>query len=239
MEYQLYPLSDHAIVIELGKKISEAIQQKIQLITSFLDDYSADWMIAYIPAFTTVTIFYDPMKLSSFNKSDEMPYDQVCHYIDQFMSGLIIDKPIESRVVEIPVCYGGELGPDIAHVAKSNGLTVEEVIHIHTSGTYTVHMIGFAPGFPYIGGMSDKIATPRRGSPRLKIPARSVGIADSQTGIYPIETPGGWQLIGRTPRQLFLPERHPPSLLKAGDKIRFKPITYQAYMEWGTKHADD
>src|SRR5690625_3290322 len=139
MEYQLYPLSDHAIVIELGKEISEAIQQKIQLITSFLDDYSEDWMIAYIPAFTTVTIFYDSMKLSSFNKSGELPYDQVCHYIDQFMSGLIIDKQIESRIVEIPVCYGGELGPDLVHVAKSNGLNVEEVINIHTSGKSEVN----------------------------------------------------------------------------------------------------
>ena len=120
MEYQLYPLSDHAIVIELGKEISEAIQQKIQLITSFLDDYSAEWMIAYIPAFTTVTIFYDPMKLSSFNNSDELPYDQVCHYIDQFMPGMVIDKQIESRVVDIPVCYGGELGPDIAHESCNN-----------------------------------------------------------------------------------------------------------------------
>src|SRR5690625_7364701 len=107
------------------------------------------------------------------------------------------------------------------------------------SGTYAVHMIGFAPGFPYVGGMSEKIATPRRASPRLKIPARSVGIADSQTGIYPIETPGGWQLIGRTPRQLFLADSHPPRSLKAGDKIGFKPIAHRADVKGRSESSDD
>ena len=138
---------------------------------------------------------------------------------------------VHQRVVRIPVLYGGEFGPDLDFVAKHNGLTKDEVIAIHTSGDYTVHMIGFAPGFPFIGGMSERIAAPRRETPRLKIPARSVGIAGVQTGVYPIETPGGWQLIGRTPLELFLPDENPPSLLVAGDKITFYEITSEEYQD--------
>jgi inhibitor of KinA len=148
------------------------------------------------------------------------------------LNDLDLDERRESRVVEIPVHYGGESGPDLDIVAKHNGLTPEEVVAIHSNGHYFVNMIGFAPGFPYIGGMSEKIATPRKSSPRLKIPAGSVGIAGKQTGIYPIETPGGWQIIGKTPLQLFRPDHDPPSLLKAGDKICFKPITLKEFREW-------
>ena len=125
-------------------------------------------------------------------------------------------------------------------MAKHNKLSVEEVVAIHSSGTYEVNMIGFAPGFPFIEGMSEKIAAPRRTTPRLRIPERTVGIAGIQTGVYPIETPGGWQLIGRTPIDLFLPMEKMPSLLQAGDRIIFKPISEEEYAEWeGTTHAAD
>ena len=120
-------------------------------------------------------------------------------------------------------------GPDLSVVASHNSLSEEEVVQIHSGGDYTVYMLGFAPGFPFIGGMPERIATPRRDSPRLKIPQRTVGIAGKQTGIYPIETPGGWQLIGRTPIELFLPEDEPPTLLRAGDKIKFTPISLEEY----------
>jgi inhibitor of KinA len=133
--------------------------------------------------------------------------------------------------VEIPVCYGGEFGADLDFVAKHANLTPGEVIEIHSAADYLVHMIGFAPGFPYLGGMSSKIAAPRRSSPRLKVPAGSVGIAGEQTGIYPLETPGGWQLIGRTPLALFRPEQDPPTLLQPGDIVRFRPITPQQFRE--------
>jgi inhibitor of KinA len=136
------------------------------------------------------------------------------------------------RVVEIPVCYGGEFGPDLGYVAEHNQLSVEEVIEIHTSGQYLVYMIGFAPGFPYLGGMSERIMAPRRQSPRLAIPAGTVGIAGMQTGVYPIETPGGWQLIGRTPLALFRPQDNPPSLLQSGDIVRFCQISDKEYEEY-------
>ena len=139
------------------------------------------------------------------------------------------------RVVEIPVCYGGELGPDLEYVAEYNHLTVDEVIDIHVSNQCLVYMIGFAPGFPYLGGMSERIATPRRPSPRAAIPAGSVGIAGLQTGVYPITTPGGWQLIGRTPLALFRPYDVTPSLLQAGDLIQFRSISPQKFEEYKEK----
>lgn len=134
-------------------------------------------MIEYIPAFTSISIFYDPMKVMPHNQKEALPYEYVCGELDLIFSGLKAETMVKQRIVEIPVCYGGDYGPDLSYVAKLNGLTPNEVIQIHSSGNYLVYMIGFAPGFPYVGGMSEKIAAPRRETPRLKIPARSVGIA--------------------------------------------------------------
>lgn len=227
--YRLFPLGDSAVVIQLGKDITNEIHRAVQTVTAYLDNHPYEWMIEYIPAYTTVSIFYDPMKIPL--SSEILPYDYVCSQLQQWLIRL---KPIHSNRqnrIEIPVCYGGTLGPDLAFVAEHNALTPQQVIEIHTNGNYLVHMIGFAPGFPYIGGMSEKIAAPRKASPRLKIPARSVGIAGKQTGVYPIETPGGWQIIGRTPFSLFRPNNQIPSLLKAGDRIMFKQINLEEYLE--------
>ena len=127
-------------------------------------------------------------------------------------------------MLEIPVLYGGEMGPDLEFVAQHAGKTPEEVVGIHTSADYLIYMLGFTPGFAYLGGMSGEIAAPRLETPRVKIPAGSVGIAGSQTGVYPIDSPGGWQLIGRTPVRMYDPEREPPILPQAGQYIRFYPI---------------
>jgi inhibitor of KinA len=237
MDYRFHPLGDNAVIIELGEEINIETHQKVNMVTALFDEQPFDWMIEYIPAFTTVTVFYDLLKIPNF-RYYTLPYDFVCEQLKSLLEGIKIGEFSSGRIVEIPVCYGGELGPDLEYVAKYNGITPEEVIHIHSSGNYLVYMIGFAPGFPYIGGMSEKIATPRRESPRLKIPAGSVGIAGKQTGIYPIETPGGWQLIGRTPIKLFRPNDESPSLLKAGDKIRFKPITLEEYERWKVGDSD-
>jgi inhibitor of KinA len=234
LDFILHALGDHAVIIELGQEINLETQQNVQLISSFLDKNSEDWMVEYIPAFTSVTLFYDPVKvINQASKIHTLPYVIVCSKLKSLLTRIHAVKENNQRVVEIPVCYGGNLGPDLLFVAEHNGLTPEEVIHIHSSGDYIVYMIGFAPGFPYIGGMSEKIATPRRDTPRLKIPPKTVGIAGKQTGVYPIETPGGWQLVGRTPVELFLPDEEPPTLLRAGDKIQFKPITYEEYLELG------
>jgi len=133
------------------------------------------------------------------------------------------------RQVEIPVCYGDDYGPDINFVAESNLMTVEEVINIHSAGDYLIYMVGFTPGFPFLGGLSPKLVTPRLETPRTLVPEGSVGIANAQTGVYPVASPGGWRLIGRTPLKLFAPERENPLLYQAGDRIRFKPISGDEY----------
>ncbi|AIY04124.1 kinase [Planococcus sp. PAMC 21323] len=217
------PLGDQAIAVELGNKIDEETEKQVRKLSVLLENRQPKWLIEVIPAFVTVSVFYDPCIAT---------YDVVKREIEQLLEHLGEDLPIKSRTIEIPVCYGGDFGPDLEFVAQHNNLTTREVIDIHTSGNYSVHMIGFAPGFPFIGGMSEKISAPRRDSPRLRIPERTVGIAGNQTGAYPIETPGGWQLIGRTPTRLFRPEDDIPSLLQAGDKIIFKEISETEYHAW-------
>lgn len=230
MNYTLYPLGDQAIIIELGNKIHPSVQQKVQAVSVFIEERLQDWIRECVPSFTSVAVYYDPYKIKKLEMAAS-PYQFICEKIANLLQFIELDNIKKSRVVEVPVCYDQEFGPDLLYVAEYNNLTMEEVIHIHSSGEYLVHMIGFAPGFPYIGGMSTKIATSRRESPRLKIPAGSVGIAGIQTGIYPIETPGGWQIIGRTPLPLFLPNQNPPTLLRAGDTIKFVPISNEEYLK--------
>jgi inhibitor of KinA len=239
LRYQLFPLSDHGLIIELGETITIETHHIIKYLTTYLDKHPCPWIIEYIPAFTTITIVYDPLSLIDSTDKQITPYETACKKIHELLASLNLDQPISSKIIEIPVYYGGEWGPDLETVARINNLTAEEVIDIHTSPTYTVYMIGFSPGFPYLGGLSKKIAAPRRNSPRLKVSARSVGIAGNQTGIYPISTPGGWQLIGRTPIELFRPQATPPSLLQAGDRITFKSISLEEYLKLEEEHKND
>lgn len=229
MNAEFHPQGDQAVVIELGQTIELSAHQRVKQLSNHLDHHPPEWMIEYIPAFTTVTIIYDPVFVHKRLSSSKLPYQTVCEELSKRITPLTDSIEQSPRIVEIPVCYGGELGPDLSYVAEENDLTEKEVIDIHKSGEYLVYMIGFAPGFPYIGGMDEKISTPRKDEPRLTIPAGSVGIAGGQTGVYPIETPGGWQLIGRTPLNLFNPDRDVPSLLQAGDKIKFFSITPDEY----------
>ncbi len=225
MEIIYSPLGDDAILLEVGHKLTKETTNTVRSITRLIEEASIDPVIEVIPAFTTVTVLYDV--------STTCRYENIKGLLEKVLVEMTELDQIEQRTIEIPVCYGGEYGPDLEFVAIHNELTVEEVITIHSAGTYEVNMIGFAPGFPFIGGMSEKIAAPRRSTPRLRIPERSVGIAGLQTGVYPIETPGGWQLIGRTPIDLFLPHEELPSLLQAGDRIVFKPISEREYTRWG------
>ena len=219
-------ISETAALVEFGRKISEDINKKVRTFCTYLDEKPFYGMVEYVPAFTSVSVIYNPLDMNS-----GAPYEVVKAILDNIISKLDFSLGDEEHIVEIPVCYGGEFGQDIEHVAKINNITVDEVIKIHSEGKYLVYMIGFAPGFPYLGGMSEKIAAPRRESPRIAIPAGSVGIAGMQTGVYPIETPGGWQLIGKTPIKLFDLKRNSKSLLKAGDIVKFYPISYEEYVQ--------
>lgn len=223
------PLGEQAIIIRFGTVISQETHEQVRRFAAWMDQHPIPGMIEYVPAYTTVTIFYDPFEIAETDGYRSSPYELVKQLVSDALARSADILPAAGKTVEIPVLYGGELGPDLAEVAAYHQISEEEVIRIHAEGRYQVFMIGFAPGFPYIGGMSEKIATPRKKSPRLRIPKGSVGIAGKQTGIYPLETPGGWQIIGRTPVSLFRPDRNPPSLLQAGDFVRFVPISKEAY----------
>ncbi|MCC9135622.1 5-oxoprolinase subunit PxpB [Pontibacter silvestris] len=227
--FKMFPLGDAAIVLQFGEEISLSIHNKVKAVAAHLDKYPFWGMIEYVPAFTTVTIYYNPWVISE--KGNYNPYEKVVDIVLDLMTHVEEEEGLAPRVVDIPVCYGGEFGPDLEFVATQNQLTPEEVISIHAGAEYLVYMIGFAPGFPYLGGMSHKISAPRKETPRTVIPKGSVGIAGVQTGVYPIETPGGWQLIGRTPLRLFNPFLDSPSLLKAGDTVRFVPISKEEFNE--------
>lgn len=218
---RLSPLGDGAIVITVGEDIGTDAHESVMAVTHLLDVSAPRAMVEYVPAFTTVTVIYDPLVTT---------YDDFARILRKLLGDASASGVApETRVVEIPVCYGDDFGPDLGVVTDHSGLTVDEVMAVHTDPDYLVHMIGFAPGFPYLGGVSERIAVPRRDSPRDRIPAGSVGIAGVQTGVYPIETPGGWQLIGRTPLQLFRPGEVEPSLLRAGDRVRFQAIGRDEY----------
>ncbi|WP_112181955.1 MULTISPECIES: 5-oxoprolinase subunit PxpB [Paraliobacillus] len=232
MNISFTPLGDQTIVIEFGQHIDEEIHVRVMAAMDYLERNSFNWLVEYIPTFTTLTVLYDPVKVMKhygINDRSKIPYQFVQQEIEQAITSVTSENKGIQREIEIPVCYGGTFGPDLGFVAKHHCINEQDVIDIHTKGNYLVYMIGFAPGFPYIGGMSSEIATPRKKSPRFNLPAGTVGIAGQQTGIYPLETPGGWQLIGKTPLALFQPKNSKPSLLRAGDKVRFKAINKDEY----------
>lgn len=220
---RLYPLGDAAVVLEFGTGISPATHRAITVFGSLLARQPFAGLREIVPAFTTLTVYYDPWQLSENGRYQ--PYERVVEILRQLLATATTTEALaETQSVEIPVCYGGEFGPDLVFVAQHAGLTPDQVITLHANAEYLVHMIGFAPGFPYLGGLDARLATPRRPQPRPLVPAGAVGIAGPQTGIYSLPTPGGWQLIGRTPLRLFNPEWAAPSRLRAGQHLRFVPI---------------
>lgn len=217
------PAGDAALVVEFGTAIDPEINRKVQVLNAKVQ--KIDGIVETVPTFRSLMILYDPLMISyrKLKKSiRRIPVDAV----------ETVDK---GRLIEIPVCYGGAYGEDLKDVAEHAGLTEDEVIKRHSEREYPVYMMGFLPGFPYLGGMDPQLETPRLKTPRTVIPAGSVGIGGAQTGIYPLESPGGWRLIGRTPLRLYDPEGETPVLLRAGDRLRFIPITEEEFLKWPLK----
>lgn len=200
------PASDHSLLVRFGDEISPDTHRRVR---DFVRAFRAPWLRNLHPAYSTVLISFDPLRATHAEVEAAA----------RAAAGSAPAAP--SRLIEIPVRYGGEFGPDLNDVAEHNQLTQEEVIDLHTSADYLVYFLGFSPGFPYLGGMDPRIATPRLPSPRKLVPAGSIAIGGSQTGIYPVASPGGWRLIGRTDLELFRAGRQPPTLLEMGDRVRF------------------
>lgn len=211
---------DSAINVEFGNTISEEINKKIRAVASAIEINEVYGIMELVPTYRSLMIHYDPLKVDFYELVNTLKK------IEGNLANIHLPAP---HVTEIPVLYGGAWGPDIENVARHNNMTVEEVVEIHTSREYLIFMLGFTPGFPYLGGMDKRIAVPRLQTPRIRIPEGSVGIAGEQTGIYPVSSPGGWQLIGTTPIKLFDPLRENPILLKSGNCIKFKSINELEY----------
>lgn len=222
------PCGDQAVTVEWGSTIDEHINRQVHAFARKVEALSHPAITEVVPTYRSATVHYRPEVLS---------YEELKHLLAPLAQGSA-EEAEELPVVEIPVCYGGEYGPDLLEVAQHCSLTPEEVIARHTAPTYRIYMLGFTPGFPYLGGMDPSIAAPRRKEPRIHIPAGSVGIAGEQTGVYPIVSPGGWQLIGRTPLRLFDPQKEQPILLSAGAGIRFVPIDEEAFRKMEEKEGE-
>ncbi len=214
------PAGDQGLVVEYGDAIDPATNRRVRDLYLALHAASIPGIVDLVPTYRSLLVCYDALQLAP---------DGLRHALERVEAGLATAPVPDPRIVEVPTAYGGELGPDLTFVASHNKLSEDEVVRIHSGTDYLVYMMGFSPGFPYLGGMSERIATPRLKTPRTAIPAGSVGIAQTQTGIYPVESPGGWQLIGRTPVTLFDALRQPPVLVEAGDYIRFVPVSRDEY----------
>jgi len=221
----IYPISEGAVSIEFGNIIDEGISQQINRFNLLLSEKSFAGMYQTVPAYTSLTIFYHPAVTIKSGLPGNYCFDKVCNYLRQLNSEVSPASTIpEGELVYIPVYYGGKTGPDLDFVATYHQITTEEVIRLHSSAVYKVYMMGFIPGFAYLGGLNDLLETPRKTTP-VKVPAGSVGIAGKQTGVYPLAVPGGWQIIGQSPVELFNAAKEQPALLKAGDRVKFEAIS--------------
>ena len=219
-DVKILTAGDSSLLLQFGNAIDPEINARIAATVQLMKEQHIEGVVDLIPAFCSLLINYDPRVIL---------YGEMRRRMEKILSVEIAAGARKKKIYEIPVCYGGELGPDLATIAEHARLTEQEVIDIHSSSDYLIYMLGFLPGFTYLGGLDERIHTPRLANPRIRIPAGSVGIGGSQTGIYPMDSPGGWQLMGMTPVKTYDPEREIPILVEAGDYIRFVPIDRDEY----------
>jgi len=224
--YRIVPAGDSVLVVEFEERIDPAVNAKTIACAEAIQAAAIRGVRDVVPTYRSVAVYFDPLHTDTDALVERITHDAEA----SAPAARAAQDPIR-----IPVCYGGDLGPDLAHVAAFAKLTEDEVVRLHSSSTYRVFMLGFVPGFAYLGLVDQRIAIPRHSTPRVRVPSGSVGVAGVQTGIYPAETPGGWQLIGRTPVKPFDPSREQPFLMKAGDAVEFYAIDRAAYDREGAR----
>lgn len=220
-------VSEDAVLVSFGDQIEPTLTARIAALCNWMEHHQRQWLVDLVPSYTTLLVVYDPMKAGA---------HQVCQAIDEGLaqanqSVMDADKRSLGRLHDIPVYYSEESGPDLKPLAESRGLSMESVIALHSDVEYQVFAIGFMPGFGFLGSVDPRLATPRKDTPRSRVPAGSVGIANRQTAVYPKASPGGWQIIGRSPTTMFHPNTL--SLLSAGDRVRFQPISRDRFLALG------
>lgn len=226
---RVYQLTEGAVTLEFGTAISEALMNRVNSFNQLLSGNPLPGMYQTVPAYASLTVYFDPVTLIYSTLPGITCFEKARGYILELdRRSDPTEKSTASRLITIPVCYGGAFGPDLEFVAGRHQLTIGEVIRLHSKVEYKVYMIGFIPGFSYMGGLNPILETPRKQTP-VRVPAGAVGIAGNQTGVYPLDTPGGWQIIGRTPLKMFDAGRDEPSLLKAGDRVRFETINLSEF----------
>lgn len=216
---------ENALIVYLGNTLSSTVAGRVKQMSQQLSECLADQLVDLVPSYASILVIY---------RSDRISTDELRKHIEEF--GKAASEPMTTeagRLVTLPVWYGAEAGPDLKALAESNGLTPDEVVQRHHAREYRVYAIGFAPGFAYLGEVDEAIARPRLATPRQHVPTGSVGIADRQTAVYPAESPGGWNLIGRCPVRIFDPMAAVPMPMAVGDRIQFEPISRTDYLELG------
>lgn len=231
---EITPLGDSALLIRVVENFDDAPDDALSKVLAAkrgLEAAQIPGAIEIAPAYTTVAVFYNPVHAIDAGAPVENVFGWIEQRVRKALSEIreIHADRVEASLVEIPVCYETEFAFDLEHVAGHAGVHWKEVVDLYCGAEYRVHCVGFTPGFPFLGGLPRKLATPRRDVPRKEIPAGSVAIGGAQTGIYPIKSPGGWNVIGRTPLQLFDPRKNPPALLRAGGRVRFRSITREEF----------
>jgi KipI family sensor histidine kinase inhibitor len=221
-EPQFRAASDQSLMVYLGEEIALKHHQRVLKLLRLLQAEPIDGIRNLHPAYSSLLIKFDPLRLD---------HDTLQSRLIPYLSRLDREPVPEPREVEIPVCYDGEFGPDLNDVAEMHGMTAAQVIELHSSPVYVVYFLGFAPGFAYLGGLPESLASARLETPRAKVPQGSVGIGGNQTGVYPFSTPGGWRLIGRTPAAMFRRDANPMSLLQIGDHVRFRAISESEFTD--------
>jgi len=229
---KIEPLGDSALIVRVAEDFANpnASLNAVLGALRHLEAAAIPGVIELAPAYTTIGVFFDPARIDP-AAPDQSPFDALRTRIQNVLnaSSFLNETELEARVVEIPVCYAGEFASDLGDVARVTGLAEAEVVRRHASAVYRVACVGFIAGFTFLSGLPPELATPRRATPRKEVPAGSVGIGGAQTGIYPRKSPGGWNLIGRTPLRLFDVKRESPAMLRAGDQVRFREISREEF----------
>ncbi len=211
---------ESCLVVELGDAIDIGVNRQVRALDVAIERARLKGVLEAVPTYRSLAIYYEPLTISR---------DVLRQQVGLLYGSLGDQAERSSKVVEIPTVYGGDYGPDLEFVARRHGLSQEAVVHLHSEPLYHTYMLGFTAGFPYLGDLPERLTVPRLSTPRLKVPPAPVGIGGRQTGIYPIESPGGWRIIGRTSFRLFDPSSHPPTRIRPGDKVRFVPIAAHEY----------
>lgn len=221
---KIFPLGENALTVDFGNEISVELNTEVLRLAAAVEQKTFPGLIETVPAYSSLTVFYDVFTVRKNFPEFDTAFDAIKFFVENSLKNLDEMATAEQRTVKIPVSFDEESAPDLETVAAHNDLTKEKVIEIFLAGTYRVFMLGFLPGFSYMGELDERIATPRRQTPRTRVEKGSVGIAGRQTGIYSLASPGGWQIIGRTPIELFTPEAETPTVLQAGDLVEFYKV---------------